>query len=116
MSLKFSKLEMDPSFYCSGGLVIGGRDYIVRYTRLNQLYIYLDIYYNMYCKRWKAHRLDAHMLLCSGKVIEESASTCVADGRKACSISNSWLFASHMVQIPSENGCCETWMKTMMNT
>jgi hypothetical protein len=30
--------------------------------------------------------------LCLGKVIEESASTCVAVGMKAFSISNSWLF------------------------
>ena len=44
-----------------------------------------------YCKRWKAHRLDAYMLLCLGKAIEESASTCVAVGGKAFSISNSWL-------------------------
>ena len=61
-----------------------------------------------YCKCWKAHRIDAYMLLCLGKVIEESAWTRVAVGRKAFSISNSWLFASHMMQIPGENGCCET--------
>ena len=49
-------------------------------------------------KRIKAHRSDAYMLLCFGKVFEESASTRVAVGRKAFSILNSLFFASHMMQ------------------
>ena len=49
-------------------------------------------------KRIDSMRTWSYMLLCLGKVFEESASTCVAVGRNAFSISNSWIFASHMVQ------------------
>ena len=90
---------------------------IIFILRLFFLYKYI---YNLIALRYYKegdliYSCDTYMLLCLGKVIEENASTCVAVGRRIFSISNSWLLIRRMMQSPNENGCCEAWMKTIMN-